>query len=81
MRKRTFAAVALAAALALPGTALAKFDSGGGVGDGEGGPPSSDTCTLVVDRALSSEEQSANDQAMMDAWKSRLYAYKAGGTG
>jgi hypothetical protein len=81
VRKRTFAAFALAAALALPGTALAKFESGGGVGSGGGEPPSSGNCTLVADRALTSEELAANDQAMMDAWKSRLYAYKAGGTG
>lgn len=81
MRKRTFAAVALAAALALPSTALAKFESGGGVGHGEGAPPESGTCTLVVDRALSSEELAANDQAMMEAWKSHLYASKAVVTG
>jgi hypothetical protein len=36
---------------------------------------------LVVDRALSSEELAANDQAMMEAWKSHLYASKAVVTG
>jgi hypothetical protein len=73
MRKLT-AAIALAALLALPGLAQAKYEAGGG-----GGRPGGATACAnqVLDMELEADELSANERIMADAWKSHFHARKA----
>lgn len=72
--RRLIAAMALAALLALPGLAQAKYDAGGGGGN-PGGPTACGT--QILSTSLSTDELSANERIMADAWRSHLHARKA----
>jgi hypothetical protein len=76
MSRKLIAAAALAALMALPGLAQAKYEAGQGGGSGR--PDGSSACAnQVLDMALSADELSANERIMADAWKSDLHARKA----
>jgi hypothetical protein len=77
MSKRTIGTLALLAALALPGTALAKYDANGG-GGGSAGPPTAGSCDLILGTTFTAgDELSANEKILADAWRSHLHARKA----
>ena len=72
--RKVIAATALAALLALPGLAQAKYEAG----EGGGRPNGPSACAnQVLDMELSANELSANEQIMADAWKSHMHARKA----
>jgi hypothetical protein len=77
MSKRTIAGIALMAALAIPGTALAErleFDDRMDetqLSTGQCNAP------IVLDTTFDNDELSANERIMADAWKSHLHARKA----
>ncbi len=77
MSKRTIATIALMAALAIPGTALAEhleFDDKMDeteLSTGECNAP------IVLGTTFDNDEVSANERIMADAWKSHLHARKA----
>jgi hypothetical protein len=74
--RKLIAAIALAALLALPSLAHAKYEAGQGGGSGR--PDGSSACVnQVLDMELSANELSANEQIMADAWKSHFHARKA----
>ena len=75
--RKLIAAIALAALLALPNLAQAKFETGGGGGSGGSGGSASACADQVLDMELSANELSANEQIMADAWKSHMHARKA----
>ena len=62
--RKLVAAITVAALLALPSTALAKYEMGGGGGSG----------TEVLDSAISNDELSADERIIADAWKSLIRA-------
>jgi hypothetical protein len=72
--RKVIAATAVAALLALPGLAQAKYEAGQG-----GGRPNGPTACAnqVLDMELSADDLSANEQIMADAWKSHMHARKA----
>ena len=76
MSKRMIGTIALLGALALPGTALAKYDANGGGGSSTE-PRSAGSCDLILGTSFTNDELSANEQIMADAWKSHLHARKA----
>ena len=67
--RKLIAAMALAALLALPSLAQAKYEEGGG-----GGSPSG--ASACANQVL---DLSANEQIKADAWKSHFYARKGHG--
>jgi len=68
--RKLIAPITLAALLALPGLAQAKFDANGGGGSGD---PSA--CgTQVLGKSVSTDELSANERIIADAWKSLVAA-------
>ncbi len=78
MSKRTIGTIALLAALALPGTALAKYDANGGGGSGTSAATgSAGSCQLVLGKTITPDELSANEKIVADAWKSHIHARKA----
>ncbi len=74
--RKVIAAIALAALLALPGLAHAKYEPGQGGGGGR--PDGSSACAnQVLGTSFENDELSANEQIMADAWKSHIHARKA----
>jgi len=71
--RKLIAAITVAALLALPGLAQAKYDANGGVGSGRPADPSA--CgTQVLSTSLSTDELSANERIIADTWKSLVAA-------
>ena len=77
--RKVIAATALAAVLALPGLAQAKYEAGQGGGSGGSSGSASACANQVLDMELSNDELSANKQIKADAWKSHFYARKGHG--
>ncbi len=72
--RKLIPAIALAALLALPSLAQAKYEAGGGGGS----PGSPSACAnQVLGTSFENDELSANEQIMADAWKSHIHARKA----
>ena len=72
--RKVIAATALAALLALPSLAQAKYEEGGSGGSPSGASACADQ---VLDMELSANELSANERIMADAWKGHLRSRKA----
>ena len=68
--RKVIAATALAALLALPGLAQAKYEAGQGGGSGGSSGGNSACANQVLDMELSANELSANEQIIADVWKS-----------
>ena len=76
MSKRTMAALILTALLVFQGTAMAKYDAGGGGASATS--PTAGTCDLVLGTTFTNDDElSANERVIADAWKSDLHARKA----
>jgi hypothetical protein len=78
MRKRTIAATALAGALLLPSAAMAeRLEYDTPRDESEVTSVGSCTSPVILGKAVTNDEMSANERVMADAWKSHLHTRKA----